>query len=385
MNSFRSLSIKTQQPIQELRFRKSILTDPIKVLALNANFLYTLCLSICRFTGDGRGQGIAAITLFSFIAVAYVICSAISIWCGYFRKCKCGDDEQVLHSYDTKCESDDWRWELVLLLIQVLAGLFYYLGDNLPPLFILYGTVLDCYETCMNNANTAGIIFLAIGAVVYYPMAAKKIWKKIAEINQQESSDNNNSDNHLNGGEDDSDNHQNGGEDDNKCDSTCLVVLMLLTMITDCDLLYTVVNRVKSTDCPFPSYTHGTWAYWVIFVFVFGCPTTFCIIWKHSKHNSKDKCRAWFSGILIVLILALFLLADNKLPLSCTVGNMTETTTIVDSNAEDTLNLTRLIMWIIVEALNVVLLFVNISGCYYYCKKNCIPCIKSAPCFICCI
>lgn len=273
----------SQEPIQ-LHFRKSILNDQIKVIALNANFLYTLILSICRITGDGLGQGISAITFFFLIALAYIICSGACIGYRYRRKCerickrkcKCECDDWKWSDFKKWVLSDDWKWKLVLLLIQVLAGLFYYLGDNLPPLFLLYGTVLGCYETCMNNANTAGTIFLAIGAVVYYPMAAKKIWKTIAEINQQRSSDNNSSNN-----------DREDGEDDSKCDSTFLVVFMLLALITDCDLLYTVINRVKSTDCPYPSYTHGTWAYWVIFVFVFGCPTTGCIIWKHNNTIAK--------------------------------------------------------------------------------------------------
>lgn len=374
------------------------------MLALYMNFAYTFCLSACRLSGDRHGSAWAALALFALFALIYIVGSAAwSIWRIWSTKYNHAGRQisnpaqvEVRDQPESKCDCG----KCLLLLTQVLAGLCYYLGDNLPRLFLLYGTVLGCDKTCINNANAAGFILLAIGAVVYFPMTAKNITKKI-ETKEQKSSDKKSSDNGRNDGENDShkvrnngenDSHkiQNDGENDsdndgenNKiCDSTTLVVFMLLAMLTDFDLLYTVVNRIKSTKCPFPSYTHGTWAYWAIFSVLAFC-AIFWIVGKHVyEQRSKEKdvgcincncncCIPIFSGILIWMILASFLLADNELPLSCAVRNMTESIIIVEGNEKHEIKEARMALWALIMLLNFPILLIIVWGCYkYYSKKK---------------
>jgi len=299
------------------------------VVVLYADFFNTFALSILRFIGDGRNLGIAAAVLFAVFGVGYTIIAIVLFVYAIWKK--------------------KWGRKSLLLLTQAVAGLLYYIGDNLPRLLLMYGTVIDCDEACTNNANAAGFGLLAIGGGIYFFSTINKISTKVKKKIKSENNDN----------------------DDNS-PTSYLVMMTLLTLLTDCDLLYTAVSRVESTNCPSPSYTYASWAYWAGLTFLLATPAIFWIINTREAKGKVDRLVANISGIVIVLILAFYLLADNELPLSCTVGEFTENTTIVNSSDEQRITETRFAFWVVILVLHAPLVAANIAGkCYYrYCETG---------------
>jgi len=385
----------------------------LKVLALFLNFFATFCLSICRVSGDGADQGIAALVVFVLGGIAYIIASVFwVIWCIWPIRCtRRKTSAACKYLWENKTEV----CKCVVLVTQALAGLFYYVGDNLSRFLLLYGEVLNCDDECINGANATGFVFLALGAGLYFPMTVNKISMKTFGRDIWESK------------------NKKKRENNNKDDSTWWVVLMLLSMLTDYDLLYTAITRVKSTNCPSPGYTFASWVFWAVYSFVLGITATYWIIYLHIEQNRQgqvdseqnkqgqvdseqnrqgqvdseqnrqgqvdseqnkqgqvdseqnkqgqvdseqnkqgqvDSVIARTSGILIVVILALFLLADNELPLSCTIGKLTETTTTVEGNDELKIKIIRLACWTTIIELTIFIMAVNFIYYKYVHKKS---------------
>ena len=335
----------------------------LKVLALFLNFFATFCLSICRVSGDGADQGIAALVVFVLGGIVYIIASVFwVIWCIWPIRCtRRKTSAACKYLWENKTEV----CKCVVLVTQALAGLFYYVGDNLSRFLLLYGEVLNCDDECINGANATGFVFLALGAGLYFPMTVNKISMKTFGRDIWESK------------------NKKKRENNNKDDSTWWVVLMLLSMLTDYDLLYTAITRVKSTNCPSPGYTFASWVFWAVYSFVLGITATYWIIYLHIEQNRQgqvdseqnkqgqvDSVIARTSGILIVVILALFLLADNELPLSCTIGKLTETTTTVEGNDELIIKIIRLACWTTIIELTIFIMAVNFIYYKYVHKRS---------------
>jgi len=120
------------------------------------------------------------------------------------------------------------------------------------------------------------------------------------------------------------------------------------------------------------THTYASWAYWAGLTFLLATPAILWIINTREAKGKVDRLVANISGIVIVLILAFYLLADNELPLSCSVGEFTESTTIVNSSDEQRITETRFAFWVVILVLHAPLVAANIAGkCYYrYCETG---------------
>ena len=201
-------------------------------------------------------------------------------------------------------------------IITALGGLFYFFGDNFSPLVFKYAEELYCDEGCIFRAQTAGIIILGFAIITYLPIL----------INPDAPN----------------------AEQDNMIPGS----LLLVTKITNLDLVYTAIERAASNDCD--KVLVGSWIYWSIYIFVF---TVTSVIQSYVSHKKKapqpihiqytkgteeiDERTSFFSpdswtrertrsqkfyyticaiipGVFISLFAASYILADNRLPLACT-------------------------------------------------------------------
>ena len=55
-------------------------------------------------------------------------------------------------------------------VLTAIGGLFFYIGDNLPPVITEYGKYLPCDQECVDLVQIAGIIMLGIATVTYIPV-----------------------------------------------------------------------------------------------------------------------------------------------------------------------------------------------------------------------
>ena len=167
-----------------------------------------------------------------------------------------------------------------------IGGLFYYIGDNLPPLVEEYAEELGCSPNCVEGAQVAGTVMLAIATTTYLPIAINAIFKH-------------------NKDEDDLDEEQIPAR---------IAVFLLMAKITDLDLVYTSIERIIPRTCD-ETIVGGTWAYYAIYVVVFTF-VTFYAVWCICKKTERF-CIV-INALLVCLFMACYILADNQLPLGCT-------------------------------------------------------------------
>ena len=191
-------------------------------------------------------------------------------------------------------------------IVHLLGGLVYFVGDNYPPLVRSYGSELGCGQACMDMVTASEPVLLGM-AVVFYRLLpfcigkyfraklAKK--KKTTEIPVQ-------------------------------FEPEWILAAESLTLLVEFDSWFTVVGTAPSfstpvgntTICPTNAYTAATWAFWVFYVLMYMFILHFVLHIQYDlSMNANVSCVTTnFGTIGLWGTLALYLLADNTLPLSCT-------------------------------------------------------------------
>lgn len=222
----------------------------------------------------GRGEGIASMVIFSFAGVTYIVTACLCIIIPTLLLNKLS----------------------IVAIFTAIGGLFYLMGDNLPPLIREYGEQLSCDQICIEQSESAGLIMLALAAVLYLPIVISGKF----EI-------------------------QFNGCDDTSLDTPgSVAALLLLAKLTDFDLVYTLIERIASGVCPRESTVTAAWVYYGIFVLAFLGFFLMAInlyMFKRDSHKDEtctDVTLANINSVLVCICLAGYLLADNMLPLACT-------------------------------------------------------------------
>ena len=276
------------------------------------------------------GQAIASVVIFALAGILYII--SIVIMVIYYFKI-------------SKKKYDFPRWcNLVAHVflrrhsLVALGGLFYYIGDNLPPLICEYKDDLNCNSDCFEVIQAIGAFMLGVAAITYLPLLIYVVppehnAKVQTEVHNQE-----NESTVLIEGE---------CKSINKYSIKTLVYdgVIMLAKTTNFDLVYTAIERAVSITCN----THvwiGAWVYWVFYIGFFLLVSLYQVrsyekaeIRKSAsalsentmnadrtsagnmsyKECNKTSCTL---GILYATLLSVFaglyILADTRLPLACT-------------------------------------------------------------------
>ena len=187
-------------------------------------------------------------------------------------------------------------------MLIAVGGLCYYIGDNLTNLITEYGGELDCGPECIEGVQIFGIAMLGAATVTYLPVLTDVFSERVSE--QTESG--------------------------KKITQARIVVLLLLAKLTDVDLVYDAIERAASNKCN--KVMIGAWVYYGVYLSVFLCFTVYRMwnVIKETKNTAaqEEKCGCMHTctrilevvmGFLVFVFAASYILADNRLPLACTI------------------------------------------------------------------
>ena len=292
--------------------------DLIKIVALGCDFFASFILSLLlAIQGDERAEAISAVVLSVVVAdVAYVIGAII---CFIF-----------IVKNDVKNDSQSWPQALLV----TIGGLVYLVGDNLPSVMEGYGNQLNCGNgsTCLQQIQAAGFGLLVIATVTNFPTFIDKLLFH----NQAD-----------------------------QCSSDTIPihvrVFFLMASFHELDTLYSALQSVTSI-CPDDSTVISIWISWVVYTVSFLLVLLLSVnLYFQCKCNNKSICDCIGSNIHSVLMfigLASYLLADNRLPLACTVAtesnytdtvsntlNSTPFNTMHHNNTMNTLHIIQVCLW----------------------------------------
>ena len=259
---------------------------------MTVDILTSLALSIIanvegvnKTVSEKTGCAIASVAIFGSVTLVYIAIIVSYYTYKFMRPQEQSQESTALQKYGKG-------------IVIALGGLFYFFGDNFPPLVIKYAEELHCDQDCLFQTQTAGIVVLGLATVTYLPIL---IDPRVP--NKQDKK--------------------------NKIPPT----LLLVPKITNLDLVYTAIERVAGKDCD--KVMVGSWTYWGIYIFVFSVTSVIQSYVHHKKENEHQplpdsgiqECTprqiyyticATIPGVLISLFAASYILADNRLPLECT-------------------------------------------------------------------
>ena len=106
-------------------------------------------------------QAIASVVLFSIVGLLYIL--SIAAWFVWLW-CKETNVQNVFQKNAARGISI------------AIGGLFYYIGDNLPPLVEEYAEELGCSPNCVEEAQVTGTVMLAIATATYLPITINAVF-----------------------------------------------------------------------------------------------------------------------------------------------------------------------------------------------------------------
>ena len=261
--------------------------DLIRLIVLTVELIISFCLSATSLSksvhlaGSGSvngsnlatpnetvSQATASVVLFSIVGLLYIV--SIGAWFVWLW-CKETKVKELCIKNLARCIST------------AIGGLFYYIGDNLPPLVEEYAEELGCSPNCVEQTQVTGIVIFAIATATYLPVTINAVFT------------------------------HNKGEDDVDVPAF-IAVFILLAKVTDLDLVYTSIERIIPHTCD-EVIKRGTWAYYTTSVAIFIFVTIYAV-WCICRKTEKF----WVvvNALLVCLFMACYILADNRLPLGCT-------------------------------------------------------------------
>ena len=268
--------------------------DLIRLMVLTVEVVISLCLTATSLsksvrlgqTGSLNGsnlvtpnetvsQATASVVLFSIGGLLYILSIG-----GWFMWLWCKETK-----VQKLCKNNLARGISI-----AIGGLFYYIGDNLPPLVEEYAEELGCSPDCVEGTQVAGTVILAIATATYLPIAINAIFTH----------------------------NKNEDEFDDIDVPARIAIFLLLAKITDVDLVYTTIERTIPGICD-EIIKRGAWAHYGTYVVIFiaiAIYTVLCI-WKTNETTTKEKIWLVFNAVVVCIFMACYILADNRLPLDC--------------------------------------------------------------------
>ena len=227
---------------------------------------------------ETASQAIASVVLFSIVGLLYIL--MIGAWFVWLL-CKETNVQTVFQKNAARGISI------------AIGGLFYYIGDNLPPLVEEYAEELGCSPNCVEETQVAGTVMLAIATAAYLPITINAVFI------------------------------HNKDENDEKIDVPArIAVFLLLAKITDLDLVYTSIERIIPGICD-EIINRGIWAYYATSVAIFIAVAIYAVLCSCKGKTTPEKILVVLNAVLICVFMACYILADNRLPLGCT-GSLME-------------------------------------------------------------
>ena len=321
--------------------------DLVRLIVLTVELIISLCLTATSLsksvylaeTGSLSGSSLvtpnetlpqarASVALFSIVGLLYIV--SIGAWFVWLRGFKETKVKELCKKNLARCIST------------AIGGLFYYIGDNLPPLVGEYAEELGCSPNCVEEAQVAGTVMLAIATATYLPVAINAVFT------HNKDGDNKNGDNK-------------NGDNKNKDEDvpSRIAVFLLLAKITDLDLVYTSIERIIPGICD-EIIKRGTWTYYATYVTIFAAVTIYTVLCICICKNTTAAEKIWvvINGLLICVFMACYILADNQLPLGCT-GSLMD-----NRLARDAVKLALLALTLIIFIYSLVMYIA-----WYRCKK----------------
>ena len=302
------------------------------VILIGVEFVSSFALSICEFVSLNAGredtapEGIASLVIFCVFGAGFVVGTALIVVCNvaYSSESKWGVGEHI-----------------VFIAIPIFGGLFYFIGDNLSPIFEQYGGQLHCDPDCVSRITSFGTVCTGMSVALNFLTTT---------VIDMES------------------------EGLGKTWPYSVKVMKFLGLMTSFDLLFTSTGSSEITTLPLSTvatqsaafssvvtedplsnsstilscsseayYTEGSGFLLGVYVLLFLAVVLFSVI-ATERDDSKCKCGvdvvfSFIHSVILVVILGSYLLADNTLPLDCAVS----------SNARAVAT-ARIVLWCVVMA-----------------------------------
>ena len=228
-------------------------------------------------------EAIASVVLFSIVGVLYIL--IIGAWFVWLL-CNETKVQKLVKKNLARCISI------------AIGGLFYYIGDNLPPLVEEYAEELGCSPNCVEEAQVTGTVKLAIATATYLPITINALFTRDKDKDDLDEED----------------------------IPARIAVFILLAKITDLDLVYTSIERIIPRTCD-EIVMRGAWAYYATSVAIFIAVTIYTVLCVCKETTTAEKILVVFNAVVICVFMACYILADNRLPLgytryseSCPIG-----------------------------------------------------------------
>ena len=300
------------------------------VILIGVEFVSSFALSICEFVSLNAGredtapEGIASLVIFCLFGALFVVATVLLIVCNVVLKENWGVAEV-----------------LVFIAVPIFGGLFYFIGDNLSPIFQQYGGQLHCDPDCISRITSFGTVCTGMSAALNFLTAT------VIDVES---------------------------EGLGKTWPYSVKVMKFFGLMTIFDLLFTSTGSSEITTLPLSTvatqsaafssvvtedpltnsstvfscsseayYTEGSGFLLGVYVLLFLAVVLFSVI-ATERDDSKCKCGvdvvfSFIHSVILVVILGSYLLADNTLPLDCAVF----------SNAR-TVATARIVLWCVVMA-----------------------------------
>ena len=312
--------------------------DLIRLMVLIVQLIISLCLTATTLsksvhlagTGSLNGsnfvtpnetkpEAIASVVLFSIVGGLYIVIIGawfVCLWC-----------------METKVQKL-FKKNLARCISTAFGGLFYYIGDNLPPLVEEYAEELGCSPNCVEETQVAGTVMLAIATATYLPITVNAVFTRDKA-------------------KDDLDKDI---PDDIDVPAR-VAVFILLAKVTDLDLVYTSIERIIPGTCD-EIVRRGAWAYYATSVAIFIVVIVYAVLCSCKDTTTAEKILVVFNAVLICVFMACYILADNRLPLGCT-GSLMDN------------RLTRDIVKVVLSAFTLIIFVYSLTifVAWYCCKE----------------
>ena len=137
-------------------------------------------------------------------------------------------------------------------VLTAIGGLFFFIGDNLPPVIRDYGKKISCDQECVDLIQIVGIIMLGIATVTYIPVLHDSV-PIDRETHREEKT------------------------------GVHIVALLLLAKMTNLNLVYTAIERVTAKRCS-EMVTGSAWTYFWVYCIAFLSIS----VYKMWRYDNKD-------------------------------------------------------------------------------------------------
>ena len=193
---------------------------------------------------------------------------------------------------------------ILSLILQFIAGLLYMVGDNISPILRDYSDELNCNTTCIEVAVSVGEGLLSLILPLYFFVLIHKWFDAFKK------------------------------EEKKRTPIPLYDALGLVVFAHEFDVVFTAIQKdVPGAGCTTP-YHIVAWLIWLGYVVVLATATVFTLNYVINDKNlsvDDEKVTENYTVVtvsnihlgLVILLIAVYLLADNNVPLGCS-GNGTD-------------------------------------------------------------